>query len=138
MNRLTGFLTRVRRTFSRRRFESEIAEEMRHHIEAETERRIAIGEDPATAFRCAAAEFGSVDARTEEVRDNRLGATLDTALSDVRFSIRQLSKSPGFTAIAVLTLALGIGTNTAIFTVMDQLLSRPLPAARLRQTKERE
>ncbi len=129
MNRLTGFLTRVRRTFSRRRFESEIAEEMRHHIEAETERRIAIGEDPATAFRCAAAEFGSVDARTEEVRDNRLGATLDTALSDVRFSIRQLSKSPGFTAIAVLTLALGIGANTAIFTVMDQLLSRPLPVA---------
>ncbi len=75
MSSLRGFFLRMRRAFARRRFESEMAEEMRHHIEAETARRIALGEAPTTARHKAAAEFGSVDARTEEVRDGRISNT---------------------------------------------------------------
>ena len=127
MNRLTGFLTRLRRTFSRRRFESEIAEEMRHHIEAETARRISLGQDPAMARRRAAAEFGSVDARTEEVRDHRFGRWFEQIARDLVYGVRVLRKSLGFTTVAVLTLAIGIGATITIFSYINVYLLRPLP-----------
>lgn len=135
MSKLTGFFTRLRRAFSRRRFESEMAEEMRHHIEAETERRIATGEDPATARCLAAAEFGSVDARTEEVRDNRLGAWLEHLWRDLKFATRRLRQTPGFTLIAIATIAIGIGASTAMFSLVNSILLRSLPVPNPQQLK---
>lgn len=127
MSKLNGIFTSLRRTFSRRRFESEMAEEIRHHIEAETERRIATGEAPLTARRRAAATFGSVDARTEEVRDRRIGAIFEELLRNLQFGLRSLAKTPSFTIIALLTLTLGIGLNTAMFSFVNSLYLRPLP-----------
>lgn len=128
MNKLLGFFTRLQRAFNRRGFESDMAEEMRHHVEAETARRIATGESPATARRRAAAEFGSIDALTEEVRDNRIGACVESIWRDVVYGGRSLRKHPGFTATAVLTLALGVGVNTALFTLFDAIALQTLPA----------
>ncbi|GAB5561987.1 MAG: ABC transporter permease [Synoicihabitans sp.] len=127
MSSARGFLTRIRRVIFRRQFESEMAEEMHSHIEAETQRRIAAGEDPATANRLAHAEFGSVDARKEEVRDNRLGATLGILVGGIPYALRSLKRSRALTFVGLLTLALGIGVNTSMLTLLDTLVFRSSP-----------
>ncbi|MCC5023319.1 MAG: ABC transporter permease [Candidatus Synoicihabitans palmerolidicus] len=119
MPSVSGLLTRLRRAFER-----DMAAEMRTHIERETARRIAAGEDPAIARRRAAAAFGSVDARVEEVRDRRLGNRIEDFVQAIRFALRRLRRTPAFTVTA---LALCIGANLAIFTVVDVLVLRPLP-----------
>jgi len=127
MSRLKGFWTRLRRTFSRHKFESEMAAELREHIEHETARRIAEGEDPITARRHAALEFGHADSFKEQVRDARFGAWLETWCREVRMAFCSLRRAPGFSAAVIVTLTLCIGANTTILSTLYGLILKPMP-----------
>ncbi len=116
-----------RALFHKEDLEEELEEELRFHVEMQTKKNIESGMRPEEARYEALRRFGGVEQIKEECRDVWGVRTIETLWHDVRYGVRMLAKHPGFTTVAVLSLALGIGATSTIFSVLNAAVLRPLP-----------
>ena len=128
MSTLRSLLFRLQPFFRRRKIEAELSEEMSVHLEMATEANLAAGMSSDEARYAARREFGGVDQMKEAWRDERTIVWLEQSLRDIRFATRSLARNPGLTLAAVLTLALGLTVNATLFSFVNDLFLRPLPA----------
>ena len=117
----------IRRFFQRKQWDAERAAELESHLQIETDRNVEAGMSPADARAAAYRKLGNPARIRETIYEMNSISILDTVSRDLRFSLRGLRKRPGFTIVVVLSLALGIGANTAIFSLVDGIIFRPLP-----------
>src|ERR1700761_1770730 len=111
---------------SRERFESSMDEELRFHIEQQVPANLRQGMSPDEARRQARLQLGAADGLKETCREERSGHWFDSLVADIRYGLRGLRQNPGFTAVAVFSLALGIGANVTIFTLAQEVLLEKL------------
>src|SRR5579862_600067 len=121
------FLFRVTALFRHRRLEDELDAELRSHLEFAAERNRGRGMSAEMARRAALLELGGVEQTKEECREQVAIPVIETAVQDLRFGMRMLRRSPGFTFLAILCLTLGIGANAAVFSWVEGILLRPYP-----------
>jgi predicted permease len=127
MNGVRALVHRLKGTLFRNRLDDELDEEIRTHLEMQAEEFIRRGMSPEEARLAARRRFGGVDQVKEAYRDQRGLPALESVMRDVRYSARLLGRAPGFAAIAVLTLTIGIGATTAVFTVLNRAFLQALP-----------
>src|SRR6266480_2190228 len=126
MSLLRSLTDGLRSLFRRERVDRELDEELNAFLEMATEEKMKQGMSRKDALRAVRLERGGLELAKEVVRSGSWESVLETYWRDVRLGVRTLLKSPGFTAVVVLTLALGIGANTAIFTLIDAVMLRSL------------
>jgi putative ABC transport system permease protein len=119
--------SRWRALFDRNAAESDLDDELRFHLDMETEHQMRMGLPPDEAKRKARIEFGGIERYRDESRDARGIGSIEDLGRDVRVSLRSLRRAPGFALVSILTVALGVGTTTAVFSLIDGILLRPLP-----------